>query len=39
MENVESDVMDKKPKPKKEGLFAGGYGIQIVLQGIMFGIL
>ena len=37
MEAVDSDVMDKKPKPKDEGLFAHGYGIKIVLQGIMFG--
>ncbi len=39
MEPVEDDVMDKAPKPKNEGLFAKGYGLQIVLQGIMFGIL
>lgn len=39
MEAVESDVMDKNPKPKDEGLFAHGYGIKIVLQGIMFGTL
>jgi len=39
MEPVEADVMDKKPKPKKEGLFAGGYGLRIALQGVMFGLL
>ena len=39
MEAVEDDVMDKKPKPKDEGLFAHGFGIQTVLQGIMFGAL
>ena len=39
MEAVESDIMDKKPKPKKEGLFAHGFGIRIILQGIMFGVL
>ena len=39
MEPVEADVMEHRPKPKKEGLFANGYGIQIVLQGVMFGIL
>lgn len=39
MEAVEADVMDKNPKPKDEGLFAHGYGIKIVLQGIMFGTL
>ncbi|MBQ6716968.1 MAG: cation-translocating P-type ATPase [Clostridia bacterium] len=39
MEDVEKDVMDKKPKHKNEGLFANGYGVQIALQGVMFGIL
>ena len=39
MEAVESDVMDKKPKPKSEGIFAHGFGLQIVLQGIMFAAL
>ena len=39
MEPVEADVMDRKPKPKDEGLFAHGFGIQTVLQGCMFGIL
>ncbi len=39
MEAVEKDVMEKKPKPKSEGLFAGGFGLRIALQGVMFGIL
>lgn len=39
MEAVESDVMDRKPKPKNEGIFAGGLGIRVVLQGIMFAAL
>lgn len=39
MEAVENDVMEKKPKPKNEGLFANGYGIRIILQGFMFGFL
>ena len=39
MEPVEKDVMDRKPKPKDEGLFAHGYGVQTVLQGCMFGTL
>jgi len=39
MEDVEDDVMEQKPKPKDEGLFANGYGIQIALQGVMFGAL
>ena len=39
MEAVEPDIMTKKPKPKNEGLFAGGLGIRVVLQGIMFAAL
>ena len=39
MEAVESDIMDRKPKPKDEGLFAHGFGVRTVLQGIMFGLL
>jgi Ca2+-transporting ATPase len=39
MEDVEPDIMDKKPKPKNEGIFANGLGIRVVLQGIMFAVL
>ena len=39
MEAVENDVMEQKPKPKDESLFAHGFGLRIVLQGFMFGIL
>ena len=39
MEPVESDVMDRKPKPKNEGLFAGGLGVRVVLMGAMFAAL
>ena len=39
MEAVESDVMDKKPKPKNEGIFAHGLGVRVVLQGCMFALL
>ena len=39
MENVEADVMERKPKPKNEGIFAHGLAIRVVLQGIMFAIL
>ncbi len=39
MEPVEKDIMDKKPKPKNEGIFAHGLGIQVVLQGMMFAAL
>ena len=33
MEAVEKDVMEHKPRPRSEGLFAKGYGLQIALQG------
>lgn len=39
MEPIETDVMSRKPRPKKESLFSHGYGVQIILQGIMFGLL
>ncbi|MCI6675324.1 MAG: cation-translocating P-type ATPase [Clostridiales bacterium] len=39
MEAVETDIMEQKPKPKNEGLFAHGFGVRIVLQGVMFGVL
>ena len=39
MEAVESDVMEHKPKPKDEGIFAHGLGIRVVLQGCMFALL
>lgn len=39
MEPVESDIMEHPPKPKGEGLFANGFGVRIVLQGILFGLL
>ncbi len=39
MEPVEDDIMDHNPKPKDEGMFAHGYGIRTVLQGVMFGAL
>ena len=38
-EAVESDVMDQKPKPKNEGIFAGGLGLRVLLQGCMFAAL
>ncbi|MEE0946666.1 MAG: cation-translocating P-type ATPase [Acutalibacteraceae bacterium] len=39
MEAVEKDVMNAKPKPKNQGLFANGLGLKIVLQGILFAVL
>ena len=37
MEPIEDGVMRQKPKRKDEGIFAGGLGVQVVLQGLMFG--
>ena len=39
MEPVEKDIMNAKPKPKSEGLFAHGFGLRIILQGFMFAFL
>lgn len=39
MEAVEADVMERKPRPKNEGIFANGFGLRTVLQGVMFGVL
>lgn len=39
MEAIDPNVMDRRPKPKKEGIFAKGLGVQVVLQGIMFAVL
>lgn len=39
MEAVENDIMDRKPKPKNEGIFAHGLGVRVVLQGVMFAVL
>ncbi len=39
MEAVEKDIMDRKPKPKDEGIFANGLAVRVVLQGAMFALL
>jgi len=39
MEAVEKDVMDRKPKPKDEGIFANGLGVRVAVQGVMFALL
>lgn len=39
MEPVDDDVMQRKPKPKEEGIFAEGFGVRIILQGVMFAAL
>jgi len=39
IEPVEKDVMQRHPKPKEESIFAHGYGLRIILLGVMFAIL
>jgi len=39
MEPVEEGVMNRKPRPKTESIFAHGLGIRIALQGTLFAIL
>jgi Ca2+-transporting ATPase len=39
MEPVDQGVMQRKPKPKDESIFADGFGIRIIFQGVMFAIL
>ena len=36
MEAPGKGIMKRKPRPRGEGIFAGGYGVQILLQGAMF---
>ena len=39
MEKLDPDVMSHKPRAKEESLFAHKYGLQIILQGVMFAAL
>ena len=39
MEPVEADVMDRRPRAKSEGIFSGGLGVRVVLQGVMFALI
>lgn len=39
MEDVDDDVMNSLPRPKKEGFFAGNYAIKIVIEGVLIGVL
>lgn len=36
VEPAEYDIMKRKPRPKKEGIFSDGMGIVCALQGVMF---
>ena len=39
MEPIERGIMNERPRPKDEGLFAHGLGIKVALQGCLFGAL
>ena len=39
LEPLDKNVMLRHPPPKNEGLFAPGFGLRIILQGIMFSLL
>ncbi len=39
MEEAESDLMKRKPRNDKEGIFAGGLGVNVALQGAFIGLL
>jgi len=39
MEPVDKNIMQRKPKPKGEGLFVNGFGLRILFQGAMFATL
>ncbi|MDD3165108.1 MAG: cation-translocating P-type ATPase [Oscillospiraceae bacterium] len=36
VEKIDSDIMNRKPKPREESLFAHGLGAQVIAQGAMF---
>jgi Ca2+-transporting ATPase len=39
MERVNDDCMNRRPRKKTEGLFSHGYGIDIILHGVVIGAL
>lgn len=39
MEPPESDIMNRKPRKKTDGLFSGGLGLRIALEGVLFGVI
>lgn len=39
MEKAEGDIMRRSPRSAKEGIFAGGMGVDVAYQGIMISIL
>ena len=39
METAESDIMERKPRDPKAGLFSGGLGVDVIYQGLMVSVL
>lgn len=39
VEAVDPNVMDRKPKKRSESIFAGGLGLRIALQGLLFSVV
>ncbi len=39
LEVAEKDIMSRPPRDKKEGIFAGGLGVDVAYQGLMVGLL
>lgn len=39
MEKGDADIMDRKPRSSKDGIFSGGLGIDVVYQGVLVTIL
>lgn len=39
MEPAEKDIMQRKPRDKKEGIFAGGLAVDVLCEGLMISIL
>ncbi len=39
LEKPEANIMSRPPRDKREGIFAGGLGVDVVYQGLMVGIL
>ena len=37
MEEAEDEIMNEKPRPKKEGFFANGYAWKIAVEGVIIG--
>jgi Ca2+-transporting ATPase len=39
MEPVDKDIMSHRPRARGEGIFSGGLGRRVILQGVMFAVL